>query len=221
MSCRGIVGFRTCRVNGTVVLDIGLVPRLVLKHELPLLFHLAARVPWYTPFFAFWPLKNSVRKALDPFCQGCARSVPGGGSPLPPVSVSAHSKGLTRGPSVSAESKGLICPKMVQNPRRLGSAHSKGFSSESERPGNKKAAVACRLSMDLYAWEYNRFDSGCQGKVKAGGRGKRGGNFMTSGGLSRILCHQSISNYGRAESRDALDTFACYFVAWKIVFGPA
>ena len=58
-------------------------------------------------------------------------------------------------------------------------------------------------------------------KVKAGGRGKRGGNFMTSGGLSRILCHQSISNYGRAESRDALDTFACYFVAWKIVFGPA
>ena len=57
-------------------------------------------------------------------------------------------------------------------------------------------------------------------KVK-GEKGKHGGNFMTSGGLSRILCHQSISNYGRAKSRDALDTFACYFVAWKIVFGPA
>jgi hypothetical protein len=28
----------------------------------------------------------------------------------------------------------------VQNPTLLGSAHSKGFSSENERPGNKKAA---------------------------------------------------------------------------------
>jgi hypothetical protein len=44
---------------------------------------------------------------------------------------------------------------MVQNLRLLGTAHSKGFSSESERPGNKKAAVACRLSMDLYVREYN------------------------------------------------------------------
>jgi hypothetical protein len=44
---------------------------------------------------------------------------------------------------------------------------------------------------------------------------------VTSGGLFGVLCHQSISNYYSATSRDALDTFACYFVAWKIVFGPA
>jgi len=44
---------------------------------------------------------------------------------------------------------------------------------------------------------------------------------MAWGGLFRVLCHQSISNYNGSTSRDALDTFACYFVAWKIVFGPA
>ena len=44
---------------------------------------------------------------------------------------------------------------------------------------------------------------------------------MAWGGLFSVLCHQSISNYDCAKSRDALDTFACYFVAWKIVFVPA
>jgi hypothetical protein len=44
---------------------------------------------------------------------------------------------------------------------------------------------------------------------------------MASGGLFGVLCQQSISTYDGAMSRDALDTFACYFVAWKIVFGPA
>ncbi len=51
---------------------------------------------------------------------------------------------------VSAYSQGLICTnKIVQNPTLLGSAHSKGFSSENERPGNKKAAVACRCGYRL------------------------------------------------------------------------
>ncbi len=69
--------------------------------------------------------------------------------PPSPFFVSAYSKGLTRVQSVSADSKGLICTKIVQNPTLLGSAHSKGFSSENERPGNKKAAVACRCGYRL------------------------------------------------------------------------
>ena len=154
MSCRGIVGFRTCRVNGTVVLDIGSFCPTRSQTRMQLSFPRAARVPWYTPFFAFWPLKNSVRNAPDPFCKGLCPGLYSGGGPPPPVFVSAHSKGLTRGPSVSAESKGLICTKIVQNRPCLGTAHSKGFSSENKRAGNKKAAVACRLSVNLYRWDY-------------------------------------------------------------------
>jgi len=37
--------------------------------------------------------------------------------------------------SVSAESKGLICTKIVQNLWVLGTAHSKGLSRESEESG--------------------------------------------------------------------------------------
>jgi len=44
---------------------------------------------------------------------------------------------------------------------------------------------------------------------------------VTSGDLFGVLCRQNISNYDGAPSRDALDTFTCYSVAWKIVFGPA
>jgi len=44
----------------------------------------------------------------------------------PCVFVSAYSKGVTGGVSVSADSKGLICTKMVQNARGHGSAESKG-----------------------------------------------------------------------------------------------
>jgi len=91
-------------------------------------------------------------------------------TPSPSVFVSAHSKGLTRGPSVSAESKGPICTKIVQNRPCLGTAYSKGLSSENKRAGNKKTAVACRLSVNLYRWHYERFDSACQVKTE---RGKR------------------------------------------------
>src|SRR5579859_3540067 len=77
------------------------------------------------------------------------------GYPPPPFSVSAYFKGVTRRASVSAESKGVICTKIVQESGVLGTAHSKGLSSENERAGNKKAAVACRLSMDLYVGECN------------------------------------------------------------------
>jgi hypothetical protein len=46
--------------------------------------------------------------------------------PSPGVFVSAHSKGVTGGVSVSADSKGLICTKMGQNASVRGSAESKG-----------------------------------------------------------------------------------------------
>ena len=46
--------------------------------------------------------------------------------PSPGVFVSAYSKGVTGEASVSADCKGLICTKMVQNARCHGSAESKG-----------------------------------------------------------------------------------------------
>src|ERR1700682_1285092 len=52
------------------------------------------------------------------------------GYPPPGVFVSAESKGVTRGVSVSADSKGLICTKIVQNARFHGSAESKGVSEQ-------------------------------------------------------------------------------------------
>ncbi len=49
------------------------------------------------------------------------------GYPDPPgVFVSADPKGVAGGVSVSADSKGLICTKIVQNARFRGSAESKG-----------------------------------------------------------------------------------------------
>ncbi len=50
----------------------------------------------------------------------------GGDTPSPGVFVSVHSKGVTREVSVSADSKRLICTKIVQNARFRGSAESKG-----------------------------------------------------------------------------------------------
>jgi hypothetical protein len=41
---------------------------------------------------------------------------------------------------------------------------------------------------------------------------------MASGRTVQGSVPPRYSNYGSATSRDALDTFACYFVAWKIVF---
>src|SRR5229473_5263804 len=46
--------------------------------------------------------------------------------PSPSVFVSAYSKGVTGEGSVSADCKGLICTKIVQNARCHGSAESKG-----------------------------------------------------------------------------------------------
>ncbi len=46
--------------------------------------------------------------------------------PSPGIFVSADSKGVAGGVSVSADCKGLICTKMVQNARLHGSAESKG-----------------------------------------------------------------------------------------------
>ena len=59
------------------------------------------------------------------------------GPPSPPFFGTAHSKGVTASLSVSAESKGLICTKMVQNLGVLGTAHSKGLTllSRSEAEG--------------------------------------------------------------------------------------
>jgi len=54
-------------------------------------------------------------------------------TPPPVFFVSAYSKGVTREVSVSAESKGLICPKIVQNARFHGSAESKGVTGATWR----------------------------------------------------------------------------------------
>src|SRR6266481_992187 len=59
-----------------------------------------------------WRKRNLARK--------CWRT------PSPGVFASADSKGVTRGVSVSADYKGLICTKIVQNTRFYGSAESKG-----------------------------------------------------------------------------------------------
>src|SRR5260370_14321718 len=67
------------------------------------------------------------------------------GHPSPPVSVTAHSKGLTRGLSVSADPKGLICTKIVQNPRLLVSAHSKGLSYAQKGDGQEKSGSCLPL----------------------------------------------------------------------------
>src|SRR5260370_39668885 len=67
------------------------------------------------------------------------------GHPSPPVSVTAHSKGLTRGLSVSADPKGLICTKIVQNPRLLVSAHSKGLSYAQNADGQEKSGSGVPL----------------------------------------------------------------------------
>src|SRR5260370_35821828 len=75
------------------------------------------------------------------------------GHPSPPVSVTAHSKGLTRGLSVSADPKGLICTKIVQNPRLLVSAHSKGLSYAQKGDGHEKSGsclpVVCRCTQRI------------------------------------------------------------------------
>ena len=53
--------------------------------------------------------------------------------PTPGVFVSAYSKGVAGGVSVSADSKGLICTKIVQNARLHGSAESKGVRGAAGR----------------------------------------------------------------------------------------
>jgi len=54
----------------------------------------------------------------------CTQAVP----PPPPFFGTVHCKGVMAIVSVSAESKGLICTKIVQNLGVLGTAHSKGLS---------------------------------------------------------------------------------------------
>jgi hypothetical protein len=68
--------------------------------------------------------------------------------PSPLFFGTAHSKGLTTGLSVSAESKGLICTKIVQNSGGLGTAHSKRLSQK-KQVDNKKAAGCLPLGQSL------------------------------------------------------------------------
>src|SRR5258708_19370313 len=104
--------------------------------------------------------------------------------PPPTFFVTAHSRGLTRGQSVSVDSKGLICTKIVQNPMLLGSAHSKGLSRGDKRRTIKKRQVDCRLNVNLHKRDYNRTDSGCQEKTKRAAK-------LQSSPLSRLTFHTS------------------------------
>src|SRR5260370_6114461 len=78
-------------------------------------------------FYTQLPKFCSVRDAPGLICQGCARSVPQLYPTPSPFFVSADSKAVTGRASVSAESKELICTKIVQNLSGLGTAYSKGF----------------------------------------------------------------------------------------------
>ncbi len=59
--------------------------------------------------------------------------------PPPPVFVTAHSKEVMGMVSVSADSKELICTKIVQDSMLLGSAHSKGLSYAEKASGKEKS----------------------------------------------------------------------------------
>ena len=79
--------------------------------------------------------------------------------PSPPFFGTADSKGVTGTVSVSAESKGLICSKIVQNSMVLGTAHSKGLRCENGSVGQQKSGRCLPLGVGLYVVEYNSFDS--------------------------------------------------------------
>jgi hypothetical protein len=69
-------------------------------------------------------------------------------TPSPLFFLSAESKGLRKMRFVSADSEGVICTKMVQDPARFGTAHSKGVAGGADGHGcpvplkKKKAAEA-------------------------------------------------------------------------------
>jgi hypothetical protein len=68
--------------------------------------------------------KTAERRALTPRGKASQKN-----TVTPPLFfVTAHSKGVMARLSVSADSKGLICTKIVQNLGVLGTAHSKGLS---------------------------------------------------------------------------------------------
>src|SRR5579859_1298413 len=100
--------------------------------------------------------------------------------PPPPFFGTAHSKGVTGGVSVSAESKGVICTKIVQNLGCLGTAHSKGLAGAlagclpdghgCPLPLQKqKAAVVCRLAQNYPRRTKTQSIGGCQGKRERAG----------------------------------------------------
>ena len=60
------------------------------------------------------------------------------GPPPPLFFGTVHSKGVTGSVSVSAESKGFICTKIVQFSRYLGTADSKGLSYSARDPTARK-----------------------------------------------------------------------------------
>jgi hypothetical protein len=54
--------------------------------------------------------------------------------------------------SVSAESKGVICTKIVQNSRVLGTAHSKGLSYGKRGPGQQKKRQMSAAGQRIIHW---------------------------------------------------------------------
>ena len=92
------------------------------------------------------------------------------GPPSPLFSVTAYSKGLTGVRSVSADSEGLICTKIVHNSRPFGTAHSKGVREIRYSQEKKKTAEWLPLGVGLPKTDCNSLDSGCQGKRERAGK---------------------------------------------------
>src|ERR1700676_1029011 len=84
-------------------------------------------------FFFIWPLTLQHFATMHPR-QG-VRPKNAEGDVTPVFFGTAHSKGVTGAVSGCAESKGLICTKIVQNREVLGSAESKGLSGVAGRGG--------------------------------------------------------------------------------------
>src|SRR5216684_3170522 len=86
--------------------------------------------------------------------------------PLPPFFVTAHSKRLTPRLSASAESKGLICTKIVQNSEYLGTAHSKRLSRKKIRRTTKKRQLPAAWTKFYLDGTITDSIAGCQGKTE-------------------------------------------------------
>jgi hypothetical protein len=72
--------------------------------------------------------------------------------------------------SVSAESKGLICTKMVQNLGVLGTAHSKGLSCDDEGFGKSCARLLILQVFIAPIARIGRNSEACSGKQALGSK---------------------------------------------------